>query len=232
MSCMKRLRRLIFAVALLGWQPLSAQDTIDLREGESYLLGGPRRQPIAEADTLKKWDFHLSMGSAMTVGNGTSASLFGISPSVEFRPNERLKVTATATLLNSYALMPAGYHLRGQEPRNLAPLRNPRGSAAMGALQVSASYRVNERLWVAASLTRVAGDLASGTLINPWLVGNRPLTLDATAMTASMRYRFKNDSFLDIHMTFIDDRNGALGPLLIGSPYSYGGWHPLTAYGL
>ena len=34
-----------------------------------------------------------------------------------------------------------------------------------------------------------------------------------------MRYRIGEDSFLDIHATFIDDRTGALGPLYFGGPY-------------
>lgn len=170
------------------------------------------------SDTLKKWDFHLSMGTAFVGSRHSSASLFNISPSVVYRPNERLTVKASASLLNSYSLSPSGYALRGRQPRDMAPLRNPSGVAA--SVSVAASYKVNERLMIGAMLWRVDGDLASGANLNPWLGCAAPLYLDATAVTAALRYRFKDNNYLDINMTFVDDRTGALGPLYFGSPLS------------
>lgn len=227
---MKRSVILLLLMALLGQCLLQAQDTIDLRDGEVYHLGGPKRHSVAVADTLPRWDFHVSLGSGVTVGNRGTVSAFGVTPSVVWRPSERLKVTASGTLMDSYALMPRGFHLRGQEPRNVAPLRHPQGGSVAGALRVEAEYQVNERLWVAGSLTRLTGRLASGALVSPWLYGRGPVDLDATALSADLRYRFKNNTFLDVHMTVIDDRTGAMGPLIMGGPYGYGygyGYSPL-----
>ncbi len=50
-----------------------------------------------------------------------------------------------------------------------------------------------------------------------------PLMLDATAFSAAMRYRIGESSFLDIHLTVIDDRTGAFTPMLFGAPF--GGYY-------
>lgn len=173
------------------------------------------------SDTLERWEFHVSMGTAITGSRHSSASLFGISPSVIYRPSERFTVKASASLLNSYSLSPGGYTLHGRVPRSMAPLRNPTGVAASAS--VSAIYKVNDRLMLGASLYHVGGDLASGAVFNPWFYGDMPLNLNATAFSAAMRYRIGDDNFLDIHMTFVDDRTGALTPYMLG--YPYGSFH-------
>ena len=201
----------------LGKIPASSRSMYK-NDGKSKLL----------SDTLQRWEFHLSMGSALTWNRRSSASLFGITPSVVYRPSERFTVKASATLLNSYSLSPSGYVIRGHEPRNLAPLRNPTGVA--GSAMVTALYKVNSRLTLAASLYHVGGDLASGSVFNPWIYGDMPLNFNATAFSAAMRYRIGEDNFLDIHMTFVDDRTGALTPCFYG--YPYGAFHSYSYGGL
>ena len=168
-------------------------------------------------DTLQKWDFHLSMGTELIGNRYGSASLFGITPTVIYRPSERLKIAASVSMMNSYSLMPQGYTIRGVQARSMAPLRNP-GAAA--AVDVAVTYKVNERLLLSASLLHIGGSLATGMIINPWLMGTGPLSLDATAFSASMRYRIGDDSWLDFHMTVIDDRAGTLWPTLLDPFYS------------
>ena len=170
-------------------------------------------------DTIQKWQFHLSMGGAYIGSKFSSASVFGITPSIVYRPNDRLKVHVTGTMIDSYSLSQSGYRIRGREPRNLAPLRNPTSFA--GSVNVSATYRVGERLWLAASLMHVGGQVAPGVIVNPWLMPDMPVELNATAFTAAMRYRIGNNSYLDLHMTFIDDRTGAFSPYLWGDPHPF-----------
>lgn len=176
--------------------------------------------PLADkgklTDTLQKWEFHLSMGSEFIGNKLGSASLFWVTPTVVYRPGERLKIRASVSMLNSYSLMPQGYTFRGNAPRSLAPLRNP---ASAAALDVSATYRVNDRLWVSASLLCLGGGVASGIILNPWLMDNGPVPLRATAFSASARYRIGEESYLDVQMTMIDDRTGALGPFYFGAPF-------------
>ena len=181
--------------------------------------------PLADksklTDTLQKWEFHLSMGGEFVGNRWGSASLYGITPTIIYRPSDRLKIRTSVSMLNSYSLMPQGYSIRGREPRSLAPLRHPNAAAA---LDISATYKVNDRLWLSASLLRLGGSLASGMIVNPWLMGFGPVTLDATAFSAAMRYRMGEDSYIDLQMTVIDDRTGALWPTMMDpfcSPFHY-----------
>lgn len=180
-------------------------------------------------DTTKPWKFHLSMGGAYIGSKYTAASVFGLSPSVVYRPNDKFTFKSSAAIINSFSLAPGGYTIHGRPQRNLAPYRDP--SALAGAINISASYKINDRLWLAGSVMFVGGRLASGAIINPWFTPDMPVDLNATAVTAAMRYRIGNDSFIDFHMTFIDDRTGALGPILFGGPYGSPYYYNYTAFG-
>ena len=225
------MKRILFPyIAFLLLLPLSASaqvDTVVSASDDIIVTGVPSSvrpmHPLTDKsklvdDTLQRWEFHLSMGSSIVGTSFSSASLFGITPSIIYRPNDRLKIKASMTALDSYTIATNGYRIRGNEPRSLAPVRYP-GSTA-GAFNVSASYRVNDRLWIAASLMHVIGGLAAGTLLNPWFVNDSPVPLDATAFSAAMRYRIGEDNYIDIHMSFIDDRTGAMLPFMFGTPFS------------
>ncbi len=182
-------------------------------------------------DTLDPWEFHLSMGTAWVGSSFSAASVFGIKPTVIYRPNNRWTIKGSLSALSSYSLTgPNGYRLQGYTPRSLAPLRYP-GGALAASVQLSAAYRVSDRLWIAASFMHLGGDLVAEAAMNPWLQSDRPIPLNANAFTASMRYRIGDDSYLHLHMTFIDDRTGALGPLLFGGPYGSLYYHDATTFG-
>lgn len=180
-------------------------------------------------DTLQPLEFHLSMGGGFIGSRYSSASAFGITPSVVYRPSEKFTLRTSATVLNSYTLAPGGYHIQGHRPRNMAPLRNP-NSLAM-AITMSATYQVSDRLWIAGRVMCLNGSLASGAIVNPWFAPDMPVDLNATAVTAAMRYRIGNDSFIDFHFTYIKDRTGALGPLLFGGPYGSPEYYQTTTFG-
>lgn len=229
---------LIMAVLFCGMPGMAGaqNDTIveksdDISVGTIPSTMGPLH-PLEEtgkltADSLKKWEFHLSMGTAIMGNNFMTASVFGITPSVIYRPNERLKVRMSVSAIDSYSMMPQGNRWLGEEPRSLAPVRNPKSSA--GSTEVSVTWKANDRLWLAASVMRIGGQLATGAILNPWMLTDRPVDLNATAVTAAMRYRIGDDNYLDIHMSFIDDRTGALGPMYLGAPF--GPMHSFSAHG-
>ena len=186
------------------------------------------------ADSIKKWDFHLSMGSSFIGGTYSSASLFGITPSLTYHPGDRLTVKASASALNSYSFMQSGYRLRGQELRNMAPVRDP-GAVAYSA-SIAATYKIGDRLWIGAAVRHFGGSLATGAILDPWYSlammrgwDNGPVDLNATTFTAAMRYRIGKESYLDIHMTYIDDRTGALTPYYLG--HAYGAMHSFSTQG-
>ncbi len=180
-------------------------------------------------DTLQPLEFHLSMGGGFIGSRYNSASAFGITPSVVYRPSDRFTFRTSATFLNSYTLAPGGYQIHGQRPRSMAPLRNPNSLAS--AFTMSASYKVNDRLWIAGRVMFLNGSLASGAIVNPWFAPDMPIDLNATAVTAAMRYRIGDDSFIDLHFTYIKDRTGALGPLLFGGPYGSPEYYHTTTFG-
>lgn len=182
-------------------------------------------------DTLDPWEFHLSMGTAWVGSSFSAASVFGITPTVIYRPNARLKIKGSVSALSSYSLAgPNGYRIEGYTPRSLAPVRYP-GSALATSVQLSAAYQVNDRLWIAASFMHMGGDIVPAALMNPWFQPDRPVLLNANTFTASMRYRLTDDSYLQLHMTIIDDRTGALGPLLFGGPYGSPFYYDATTFG-
>jgi len=179
-------------------------------------------------DSVPRWQFHVSMGTSLVGNSYDMASLYGITPTVVYRPNNRLKIVGSLTGINSHVLATDGYTIRGREERSLAPYRYP--STALAAT-VAAEYQVNDRLWLAASYSRMGGELASGMLVNPWLLtSERPVLLDASSFTAAMRYRFGKDNFLDIHLTVINDRAGTLAPLIY-SPYTLYDYNAHSPFG-
>lgn len=180
-------------------------------------------------DSLQPMEFHLSMGGGFIGSNYNSASFFGVTPSVIYRPSDKLSFRASASFVNSYSLAPNGYEIQGRRPRNMAPLRDP--GAVASAISMSATYQANDRLWIAGSVMFLNGALASGAIVNPWFAPDMPIELNATAVTAAMRYRVGKDSFLDFHFTFINDRTGALGPLLFGGPYGSPEYYHTTTFG-
>ncbi|MBP5327655.1 MAG: hypothetical protein J6Y98_07085 [Bacteroidales bacterium] len=182
----------------------------------------PSERPIHQLDnssklidTTRKWDFRLAMGGGIAGNKYNSATYSGITPTLIYRPSDKWTFKATASMMHSYSLAPNGYVVGGRNVHSLAPYRQP--DATAGAVGVSATFKANDRLWIAASLLHMGGNLATASIVNPWLP-DMPVTIDATAISASMRYRIGKDNYLDIHMTFVDDRAGTLSPLLFTSP--------------
>lgn len=225
---------LLLALTALPAVAVAQEDTIVSHSGDlSLSVPSSERSmhPLADkssltGDTLKRWEYSIAMGAAYVGGTYTSASVFGITPTILFRPNDRLKIKASFTGIDSYSLLPNGYNVGGSEVRNLAPVRNHSNTAV--GVNVAASYKINERLTIAASLMHLSGQLASASIVNPWIMSRGPIGINATAFSAAMRYRIGDDSFLDLHMTIIDDRTGILGPFYPyglnncwGSPFYY-----------
>ena len=223
----KHLSILPLLVALcIGFFAEAQQDTLKSNQQRPLPPSVRPIRPIEDygklMDTVRKWEFHLSMGTSLVGSRYDMATLSGVTPTVIYRPNNKLKIKGSVSGAYSYTLAPQGYGIRGHQPRSLAPYRYP--ATAMAAT-VSAEYQVNDRLWVGASVSKIGGELASGMLVNPWLLTDGyPVALDVTSFTAAMRYRFGDDNFLDIHLTVLNDRAGTLVPLLYDYPYGWGGY--------
>ena len=197
-----------------------------MAQQDSIVSISPELSNVAtvKGDTLQKWEFHATMGGSVVAGGLGSASVFTVSPSLVWRPSERLTVKASATGFDSYALPGSGSPLRGREPRSLAPVRDR--SSIAGSVSVSAAYQLSKRLWIAASFSHLGGEVATGAILNPWMATASPLALDANVYSASLHYRLGEKSFIDVHFTHIDDRAGTLAPLVYdacyAAPFHYG----------
>lgn len=232
------MKKIIFALffVFIAGTTIAQRDSIVTASGELTTTSIKADRPVhlltdksKLRDTLQPWEFHLSMGGGFVGSSYSSASLFGVTPSVIYRPNEKFTFRASASFLNSYTLAPGGYQIQGRRPRSMAPLRDPGAVAA--AFTMSGTYQVNERLWIAGRIMFLNGALASGMIVNPWFPADMPVELNATAVTAAMRYKISNNSFLDFHLTYINDRTGALGPLLFGGPYGSPEYYHTTTFG-
>lgn len=231
------MRRIFYILPLLfalgaGLTAVAQQDTVQDNQRRPLPPSAYSLRPLEDygklMDSVPKWQFHVAMGTSLVGNSYNMASLYGITPTVVYRPNSRLKVVGSVTGINSHSLATEGYTIRGREERSLVPYRYP--STALAAT-VAAEYQVNDHLWLAAAYSRMGGELASGMILNPWLPSTgRPLALDASSFTAAMRYRFNNDSFLDVHLTVINDRAGTLAPLIY-NPYGMYDYNAHSAFG-
>lgn len=180
----------------------------------------------AVADSASPWEVHLTLGGAV-VGNSRSvASLYSITPTILYRPSDRLKIKASVSAVESFALTQRG-GFRGQS----AYMPYVPGSHVAAAANISVAYKASDRLWIAGSFHHFGGSLASASIVAPWFPSDAPMELNANAYSASLRYRFGNDNYLTIHLNVIDDRTGAMGPILFGSPYGSYGYYSNTTFG-
>lgn len=155
------------------------------------------------------WHVRLSTGASVTSGMGQTQSLSWVAPSFEFHPTSRLTVNTGFASVGS--LLPADYKLHGYGSRSLAPLRT--GTRAT-ALWAEASYQVNSRLWLWASVAHLNG------FAQPlWL--DRSLPMQATAFSGGFGYRFGEKSILEMHIHIVRDHYGTLAPMLYDDPFSY-----------
>lgn len=156
------------------------------------------------ADSLKKIDFHVSLGSSVSVGSGASVFHLGVAPRLDFHPSNRLKVSVGFSALNS--IDPNAFWLQTNPPVSRAPLRK---NALALSFDISASYWVNDRLRIAASLFHQNGDLLSPGMWSYWGVfpTGMPIHINRTGFAADLLYRFDNDNTIQLHLSIIRDRS-------------------------
>ncbi|MCR4828912.1 MAG: hypothetical protein K5864_05560 [Bacteroidales bacterium] len=225
---MKRLLFILPVLFMLSSRAVAQEDTIVSLTADRpiHLLQDPSKL----LDTVEPWEFHLSMGAALVGSSFSTASLWSVTPTVVYRPNDRLKIKASATAFESWSLSPHGYRLGVRDERDLAPWRPGVSHVGMQA-DLSVSYQVNDRLWLAASLHHWGGSVASAAVLSPWYFSDAPMELDATAFSAHMRYRIGDDNYLSLHMMYLEDRTGAMLPMMLGYPYGGFGQYGSATFG-
>lgn len=163
---------------------------------------------ISLTDTVERLQFHGNVFTGVNSGWGHTRSYMGVAPTLDYRFNDRWTLKTGFMVMNTIDPMAWG------QPRSMAPLRN---NSVAGSMSVGAEYQASDRLWVSASAFYLGG------AVNPlWNPTPAPYQLDVYGMSASMRYRIGDRSFLDLNVNIVHDNTGALGRMMWENPYCYG----------
>lgn len=166
----------------------------------------------AQENDSTAWHLGISTGTSVAAGFGRTEAVSWIAPRAEWHVNDRLTVSGGFALAGS--LMPGGYNLHGLGPSSLAPRRQ---GTQVSAVWVKSEYRVNDRLWLWASMARVSG------YAQPlWLDGSIPI--EATAINGGMAWALSENSMLEMHFHFVHDHYANI----FYPPYGHTYYGPFT----
>lgn len=180
-------------------------------------------------DTVfSKWEPHLAVGTGfMATTRGDNRIFTSVAPSLTYHANDRLSFYGAFSVISDLGLNP-NYNVG----RSYAPRRN-NGGTGLVSVEAGGEYRLNENIWLAASVWHVGGQYAP--LFGP--LNGSTMDVSATAISAAAAFRFKNDNYLHLSFTFVRDHAGTL-PWMYHDAYMHSGWgwggymgSPSTAYG-
>ena len=183
------------------------------------LVSGQR--PVMEktaADTivLPKWEPHLTVGTGfMGTSYGDNRLFTTVAPSLKYRPNDRWTISGGFRITSDMGLNP--HYMASGSHKSLAPYKR-NGGTGLASAHVGAQYRVNENVWVAASVYHLGGTYAP-------LYGfanGQVMDVSATALSAAAAFRFSNNNYLHLSFTVVRDHNGTL-PFLYHDMWMHGG---------
>ena len=205
------IRLLILAVVMTGCAvPLSAQRTYN-----------PNR-PLKEIkDTVRtpKWEPHLSVSTGFIGSSFGDNRLFtSVAPSLAYRPNDRWRLSAGFRITSDM-----GFPMLSTN-RDLAPYKRNGGTGLVSA-HAAAEYKVNDNLWLAASVYHIGGTYA------PFFGFGKGSALDvsATAVSAAAAFRFNERDFLHLSFTVVHDHYGTL-PFMYHDAWMHSGFSPWGLY--
>ena len=205
------IKLLILVFGLMGCSmPLCAQRT--------YNPDRPLRE-IKDSVKAPKWEPHLSVSMGFLGSSYGDNRLFtSVAPSLSYRPNDRWLVSAGFRITSDM-----GFPFV-QNNRDLAPYKRE-GGTGLASAHVAAEYRVNDNLWLAASVYHIGGKYA------PFCVFAQGSTLDvsATAISAAAALRFNDDNYLRLSFTMIHDHYGTL-PYMYFDSWMHSGFSPWGMY--
>ena len=201
-----------------------------LAQEQSLYWDGCGRYRIQDSLPMPKWEPHLSVGTGFVATSyGDNRMYSTVAPSLAYHPNNKLTVTGGFRITSDLGLNP-NYNLGST--RSLAPRRRNGGTGLVSA-ELAAQYKVGENVWLAAALYHMSGQYAPMY----GFANGSTLDVSATAIAASAAFRFNNDNYLHLYVSFIRDHAGTMPYLLYDTFCSgwgrYGdyGW-PYNRYGM
>ena len=161
---------------------------------------------FASADTLQlpKWEPHISVLTGfMGTNYGDNRLYTSVAPSLTYRSNDKWQLHAGFRITSDMGLstLPAD-----PTPKSMAPYRHRNGGTDLASAHFSAEYRVNENMWLMATVYHIGGSYAP--LYSP--MPGQVFDVSATALSAAAAFRFGNDNLLRLTFTYVRDHAGTL----------------------
>lgn len=179
-----------------------------------------RSQWKCSVDTVAfpKWEPHMSVSTGfMGSSYGDNRLYTSVAPSVTFRPSVRWTLNAGFRITSDMGLNQN--QMFTTPAKDLAPYKRRNGGTGIASAHVAVQYQASDRLWLAASVYHLGGSYAP-----VFGFGNgSAFDVSATALSAAASYRFKNDSFLHLSVTYIRDEYGTM-PFLYHDAWMHGAY--------
>ncbi|MDR0789875.1 MAG: hypothetical protein LBO06_03660 [Bacteroidales bacterium] len=175
---------------------------------------------LAQSDGIDTNRTHFTFSTGLGGGTGFWGESFTstfLSANVSHQINNDLRVRAGALTGSFNSSLIGNYQSK-------APYRNPHNRQAA---EVGVDYKINPRLQL--SVTAYFDQINLGSLNNNFLSSS----LTTTAFNANLTYKFKNDSFLNLSVTFMETNNpyNTFNPYYFESMHSFSPIHPFGAFG-
>lgn len=186
-----------------------------------------RLMPESQDTLFSKWEPHLAVGTGfMATSRGDNRLFTSVAPSLTYHASDRLSFYGAFSVVSDLGLNPS-YNVG----RSYAPRRN--GGTGLVSLEAGGEYRLNDHIWLAASVWHAGGEYAP--LFGP--LNGSAMDVSATAVSAAAAFRFNNDNYLHLSFTFVRDHAGTL-PWMCHDACMHSGWgwggsmaSPCPAYG-
>lgn len=192
------------------------------------VVAGAQVLPGVKGDTdslqLPKWEPHLSVTTGFMGSSFGDNRLFtSVAPSMTYRPSDKWTLSAGFRITSDMGLNP--HYSLSAPAKDLAPYKR-NGGTGLASAYASASYRVNENVWVAAAVHHIGGTYAP---LYGFANGD-VMDVSATALSAAAAFRFSNNSFLHLSFTVMRDHYGTM-PFLYHDLWMHHGGGAWGLYG-
>lgn len=184
--------------------------------------GRPLTSEEVEARAEKdesRLDYHVSLFSGVVSGWNGAGSYMGLAPKLSYSFDDQWKIKAGFAVLSDF-----GSNFGVVEPVSLAPRRYS-NTAVAGA--VTLENHPTDKIWWSVRGFMATGSINPALMLYPTPAMHQPgYDLNAYGASASIRYKIRNNNYLDFHFSVVRDRAGSLMPMMFNPwchPYGFGG---------
>lgn len=160
-----------------------------------------RLLPRSQDSVLAAWEPHLAVSTGF-IGSalGDNRLFTSVAPSIAYHASDRLSFYGGFSITSDLGLNPSYNAGRSRAPRR------SNGGTGLVSAEAGGEYRLNERVWLAASVWHLRGEYAP--LFGP--LNGDAVEMSATAISAAAAFRFKDNNYLHLSFTYVRDNAGTL----------------------